>query len=599
MILTPQQQAILRAYRANLMALLIKAFAGASKTTILIKLAEDNPADRFLYLAFNRKIVEEAKGRFPSNVTVRTAHSLAYTAMGVHRFRHKLYQARRFDYAAHIQGTFVIESIIPGLSQSQYIQIVRETIGQFERTAEKELTTAWIRRRYGAILAAMVGLTDKPLLELIRLKEKLIEGIRDMGGEKPEESFEALLGLGSRIGIDKRTTLFTSLGSADLTIVNTIGRLTANEESSSRLESFYARLGNDATLLWEGMLDPYSRVPMEHSTYLKMYQLSQPILSSYTTIMIDEFQDANPVILDIVEQQNTRKVYVGDPHQSIYGFTGAVNTIKSMEASGITSLPLTQSFRFGPGIARLADRVLALKYTFHPAKHPSGSIPPIVGSGQQSFSPANGTTILCRTNAGVVDEALSLITEGVTDLSIGESISTEFLSDLKDIHALAGKQYKLIKNPYIREFSSLPAFHAECKLTGRVDYLRGISILRKLKGSDIPRTIDHLRELSSRPASEASHTLITAHKAKGCEWDRVQLSQDFEDRFFVDDGQLLEKIPLEEINLLYVAVTRARHVLLFPGKFERILGPAEPMKQQWPTAMTLTSNAASGNNEAW
>jgi superfamily I DNA/RNA helicase len=325
-----------------------------------------------------------------------------------------------------------------------------------------------------------------------------------------------------------------------------------------------------------------------------MYQLSRPNLSGYTTIMVDEFQDANPVILDIVEQQSIRKVYVGDPHQSIYGFTGAVNTIESMEASGILSYPLTRSFRFGPNIAEFADRVLALKYTFHETKYRPGSIPKIIGAGQRSLSPANGTTILCRTNAGVVEEALALITRGVTDIHIGESISPAFLSDLKDIHWLAELQHKLVKNSYIREFRTLKSFHAECKLTGHVDYLRGITIIRKLKGQSIPRIIDQLLDLSNESAGTASHSIITAHKAKGCEWGRVRISADFEDKFFGDDGNLLEEIPIEEINLLYVAVTRAKHDLNFPQKFERILGADSSIKHQWSPAMTLTATAPSG-----
>ncbi len=599
MILTEEQKAILRAYSRLEKAILVKAFAGASKTTSLVKLAENNPQDRFLYLAYNRKIVEEAKGRFPSNVTVKTAHSLAYGAMGMNRFRHKLSQTRRFDYSAHISGASEIGELISSLSPGQYIQIVREMISQFERTADQKLNLNWVRRRYGSILQAMILLSSMPLERLVRLKERMIQGLKEMGGETPDESVEALLGLCARIGIDRRTTLFTSLGSADPLILECLGRLTANEESSSTLEAVYARLGNDATRLWEGMLDPQSSVPMDHSTYLKMYQLSRPSLSGYTTIMVDEFQDANPVILDIVDQQSVRKVYVGDPHQSIYGFTGAVNTIESMESSGIPSYPLTRSFRFGPHIARYADRVLALKYRFHGEKHPPGSIPKIIGSIQHSWSQANGTTILCRTNAGVVEEALALITKGITDMHIGESISSAFLSDLKDIHWLAELQHKLIKNSFIREFKTVKSFHAECKLTGNVDYLRGITMIRKLNGSSIPRIIDQLLDLSSASQGSASHSIITAHKAKGCEWDRVRISSDFEDKFFGDDGKVLEEIPIEEINLLYVAVTRAKHVLVFPPKFQQVLGTDDSSELKWSPAMTLTSEATSEKTEAW
>lgn len=58
--------------------LLITAFAGAAKTTTLELIAQSLPQSRFLYLAFNKAIVEEAKKRFPKNVTIKTTHSLAY-----------------------------------------------------------------------------------------------------------------------------------------------------------------------------------------------------------------------------------------------------------------------------------------------------------------------------------------------------------------------------------------------------------------------------------------------------------------------------------------------------------------------------------------
>ena len=49
---------------------------------------------RGLYVAFNRSIAEEAKGRFGSNVTCRTAHSLAYKAAG-HSFQARLNASAR------------------------------------------------------------------------------------------------------------------------------------------------------------------------------------------------------------------------------------------------------------------------------------------------------------------------------------------------------------------------------------------------------------------------------------------------------------------------------------------------------------------------
>ncbi|APS68750.1 hypothetical protein AVI55_16905 (plasmid) [Piscirickettsia salmonis] len=44
-------------------------------------------------------------------------------------------------------------------------------------------------------------------------------------------------------------------------------------------------------------------IGITHDGYLKLYQLSKPILNQYDFIMLDEAQDANPAILDIFERQ--------------------------------------------------------------------------------------------------------------------------------------------------------------------------------------------------------------------------------------------------------------------------------------------------------
>jgi hypothetical protein len=58
--------------------LIVDALAGCTKTSTLEMVTTDNANSTFLYLAFNKKIVEEAKRRFPKNTEVRTLHALAY-----------------------------------------------------------------------------------------------------------------------------------------------------------------------------------------------------------------------------------------------------------------------------------------------------------------------------------------------------------------------------------------------------------------------------------------------------------------------------------------------------------------------------------------
>ena len=55
------------------------------------------------------------------------------------------------------------------------------------------------------------------------------------------------------------------------------------------------RYADDATQYWNRMKDLRDeRVKMTHDGYLKLFQLSKPMLGSYDIILVDEAQDLTP-----------------------------------------------------------------------------------------------------------------------------------------------------------------------------------------------------------------------------------------------------------------------------------------------------------------
>lgn len=90
---TEEQDAALEAFTRG-DHLVIQAGAGTGKTSTLAFLAEQMSARRGRYLAFNRAIALDAASRFPDMVQCKTAHSLAYAALG-HRYRERLGSPRR------------------------------------------------------------------------------------------------------------------------------------------------------------------------------------------------------------------------------------------------------------------------------------------------------------------------------------------------------------------------------------------------------------------------------------------------------------------------------------------------------------------------
>ncbi|WP_309487876.1 UvrD-helicase domain-containing protein, partial [Escherichia coli] len=158
-----------------------------------------------------------------------------------------------------------------------------------------------------------------------------------------------------------------------------------------------------AVRLWQRMCDRSDDFPVVHDLYLKLYQLSQPDLSAkYDEILFDEAQDASPVISDLVLRHRGTLVMVGDPHQQIYRFRGAVDALNTPSLATADRLWLTGSFRFGPCVADVANAVLAL----------DGETKKVCGLGGDDrllLKPERNMphcAVLCRTVMGVIGAAL-------------------------------------------------------------------------------------------------------------------------------------------------------------------------------------------------
>lgn len=82
--LTEEQQTILDFCVNNKdsdQLVLINAVAGSGKTHMLRSIAENVPNTNSLYLAYNKSVAEESKGKFPKSVACSTTHALAYRAV--------------------------------------------------------------------------------------------------------------------------------------------------------------------------------------------------------------------------------------------------------------------------------------------------------------------------------------------------------------------------------------------------------------------------------------------------------------------------------------------------------------------------------------
>jgi superfamily I DNA/RNA helicase len=136
---TDEQTAAADAFNAG-DHLALQAGAGTGKTTTLTLLARTTKR-RGRYLAYNRAIAQDATARFPASVQCKTAHALAYAAVG-HHYARRLNAPRRPAWqTGHALG--ITKDIRIGdrdLSQKALSNTTLRTVARFCHTADEEIT---------------------------------------------------------------------------------------------------------------------------------------------------------------------------------------------------------------------------------------------------------------------------------------------------------------------------------------------------------------------------------------------------------------------------------------------------------------------------
>ncbi len=293
-----------------------------------------------------------------------------------------------------------------------------------------------------------------------------------------------------------------------------------------------------APRLWEAMIDSHNlECPITHDTYLKLWQLSNPKITGIDVIMLDEAQDANPVMVDILKQQKSRLILVGDTWQQIYSFRGAVNAMKSMHAP-LTSF-LTQSFRFGQDIADLANEVLKLRSA---EKFLRGHPKKLSALGPIDLGKKH--TVIFRTNIELLEEAVDLASNRFRIHIVGSLERTAAL--VLDVYALfSGSK---VKDAKLRVFKTWSDLEDNMDIIDDLELKKSFQFVKRY-AYEVPKMIQTVKKADAISPEASDIILTTGHKSKGQEWDYVRVSEDFYEAIRKGDD--------EEWNLLYVAFTRA------------------------------------------
>lgn len=330
-----------------------------------------------------------------------------------------------------------------------------------------------------------------------------------------------------------------------------------------------------ATDAWNMMKDINTdRLPMLHDGYLKLFSMSnQPYINlrtgrEFDMIMLDERQDTNPVTMSIVNRQAARKVLVGDRHQAIYGFRGALDGASSFETDNIYKL--SGSFRYGQDIANAANKLLFLKGSDFIIKGlgPKGELRYKDDYENLSTEIAGSKVLsLARTSSSICLDAVSWMKSGKQIAFMGGIKSYKF-SEIDDIYAL--RYGGEIRDPMIQMYESYEELRQVAKESDDYEINAAIKLIDTY-GQEWPTILNQLHQSSSADESKADIVFSTIHKAKGLESDTVLLSEDIvtlkSDFHLEKGGDVKNKSNLkliEEYNLGYVAITRAKSRLILP-----------------------------------
>jgi len=227
--------------------------------------------------------------------------------------------------------------------------------------------------------------------------------------------------------------------------------------------------------------------------------------------------------------------------------------------------------------------------------------------GEHSFL-QGPLTVLSRSNARLFSIAHKCVgTRPGARLAFVGGLETLKLGLVLDTYHLRTGQFIEIRDAYVRGFArngedAFATLKRTAELTDDVELNSRCAMVDDLvkSGIDVPSVVQNIQKacvpMESTPGAHL--ILSTAHRAKGLEFDRVLLCDDFQKvsqvqkidddgggqysavksppgemrwRFTSPDGMQYETVQVDEVNLVYVACTRAKTQLILNQDLSRLL----------------------------
>jgi len=340
------------------------------------------------------------------------------------------------------------------------------------------------------------------------------------------------------------------------------------------------------TVIEQGIKSFESRTVMNFSDMIAMPIMLGLKFPKYDYVLVDEGQDLNASALQLVwnfvDPQTGIVIEFGDVNQSIQAWAGALssgmNDFKKM--ANARSYPLSICYRCDLAIIRLAQILVP---EIEPRDNAPEGIAAVIHNDMIPSAAQPGDYVLCRTNSPLVSMAIKMIKinkrakvkgrdigaalddiyQTVVDIGAPTNIA-QFIGELKDYCASeilrsTEKKMSVGKVALMKDQHECMKVIAQCVLDESIS-----------KGA-IAEIYSHtwvqkkIKDLFDDNISTDYVMLSSVHKSKGLEAKRVFIIE-FEKMPFTFPGKTLTNEQMQqEVNIIYVAITRAMNELYFSG----------------------------------
>lgn len=296
----------------------------------------------------------------------------------------------------------------------------------------------------------------------------------------------------------------------------------------------------------------------------------------YDLVAIDEIQDLTPakIELALIHQKPDGKAGgAGDRNQAVMAFSGAMHDSFDRAKTRLEAqeFPLPQTYRCGENICQeVRDTVPDIRPA-KTVKH-KGEVNSI------KFLPmklpdSNKSVIIARNNAPLVALAMQMARYDIPVQLRAQGLGNMMEKTLDKIVSKKGTHYtnyedligavRQYRNKESHRLTNLDAdsgtigsLHESCACL-----ISAINVIGRAQGNIKPSAI--ISEINALFNARYGIVLSTAHSTKGLEWDNVYLVSP--NSFSVRNGQenVAEWERQQEVNLLYVAKTRAKQRLTY------------------------------------